>query len=150
MLKQVFRALAVMLIALAAVAQKPEDALLKADRDFCHDVQTKRLDGFMAWVAPEIVTFGRTSLKGLDEVRQSWKSAFDDADFRLTWEPTKAEMFPSGDMGYTIGRFTIHDKGMAGPTETKGTYLTVWQKQKDGSWKVLADGGSTDQPVWKE
>jgi len=140
----------IFLAATAAFAQKPEDALLKADRDFLHDVQTKRLEGFMPWIAPWIVTFGGTSLKGLDEVRKSWKETFDDADFQLSWEPLKAEMFPSGTMGYTTGRFTIHDKGMAGPTETKGTYLTVWQKQKDGSWKVLADGGSADEPVWKE
>ncbi|ABF41193.1 hypothetical protein Acid345_2192 [Candidatus Koribacter versatilis Ellin345] len=139
-----------LLLGCAAFAQKPEDVLLKADRDFSHDVQTKRLEGFLPWIAPGIVTFGSTNLKGLDEVRKTWKEAFDDADFQLSWEPAKAEMFPSGTMGYTTGRFTILDKAMAGPTVTKGTYLTVWQKQKDGSWKVLADGGSPDEPVWKE
>jgi ketosteroid isomerase-like protein len=25
-----------------------------------------------------------------------------------------------------------------------GTYLTVWRKDKDGSWKVAADGGAPD------
>ncbi len=140
----------VLLAGAVAFAQKPDSALLKADRDFSHDVQTKRLDGFMPWIAPGIVTFGGSSLKGLDEVRKSWKETFDDADFQLSWAPVKAEMFPSGTMGYTTGLFTIRGKGVTGPTETKGTYLTVWQKQKDGSWKVLADGGSTDEPSRKE
>lgn len=142
--------LLLLLAAVAAFGQKPEDTLLKADCDFSHDVQTKRLDGFMPWIAPGIVTFGGSSLKGLDEVRKSWKETFEDANFQLSWEPVKAEMFPSGTMGYTAGRFTIRGKGKTGPTETKGTYLTVWQKQKDGSWKVLADGGSTDEPSRKE
>ena len=80
-----------------AFAQKPEDVLMKADRDFCKDVAAKRLEGWMAWMAPNVVTFGRPGFKGLDEVRKSMKEAFDDADFRLEWEPAKAEMFPSPD-----------------------------------------------------
>jgi ketosteroid isomerase-like protein len=26
-----------------------------------------------------------------------------------------------------------------------GSYLTVWKKQSDGSWKVIADGGAPDK-----
>jgi len=150
MLQRALWVLMTLMVAGLAFAQKPEDVLMKADRDFCKDVAAKRLEGWMAWMAPNVVTFGGQGFKGLDEVRKSMKEAFDDADFQLTWEPVKAEMFPSGSMGYTVGRFTLRDKGMAGPTETKGTYVTVWQKQKDGSWKVLADGGGPDEPVWKE
>ena len=140
----------VAMVGMAAFAEKPEDVLFKADRDFCHDVQVKRLDGFMAWIAPGIVTFGSTSLKGVEEVRKSWKEAFDDANFQLSWEPVKADMFPSGNMGYTVGRYVLRGKSQSGPTERKGTYLTVWQKQEDGSWKVLADGGSSDGAIAKD
>lgn len=135
---------AVLMFCGASLAADPAEVLLQADRDFCKDVNARHVEGFMAWMAPNVVTFGGSSLKGLDEVRKSWTEAFADPDFHLMWEPSKAEMFPSGTMGYTVGRFTMRDKGTAGPTVTKGSYLTVWQKQKDGSWKVLADGGAQD------
>ena len=104
-----------------ASAVDPSGVLLKADRDFCKDVNAKHVEGFMAWMSPGVVTFGGSSLKGLDEIRKSWTEAFADPNFQLTWEPMRAEMFPSGRMGYTVGQFTLHDKGMAGSTVTKGT-----------------------------
>ena len=30
------------------------------------------------------------------------------------------------------------------PQVEKGTYLTTWRKQKDGTWKVVSDVGSPD------
>jgi ketosteroid isomerase-like protein len=29
----------------------------------------------------------------------------------------------------------------------RGTYLTTWQKQKDGTWKVVSDIDSPDPPA---
>ena len=60
----------------------------------------------------------------------------------LTWEPLKAEVAGSGDLGYTWGnwKFTKPD------TTYYGNYFTVWKKQKDGEWKVALDGGNTTPP----
>ena len=40
----------------------------------------------------------------------------------------------------------VGDQGLAQrePVERTGRYLTVWKKQKDGSWKVVWDGGAAD------
>jgi ketosteroid isomerase-like protein len=55
----------------------------------------------------------------------------------LSWEPLKAEIAQSGDLGYTFGRYTLK-----GPTKvTVGVYVSVWKKQADGSWKYVVDGG---------
>jgi ketosteroid isomerase-like protein len=116
---------------------------MQADRDFCKDTIAKRLDGWMAWMAPNVVAFGGPGYKGLEEVRVSMKEHFENPGTKLSWEPTKAEMFPGGTMGYTTGKFTFSADG--GKTMiVSGTYITVWQKQKDGSWKVVADGGAPD------
>ncbi|MGO4389637.1 DUF4440 domain-containing protein [Microvirga sp. 2YAF29] len=55
----------------------------------------------------------------------------------LSWEPLKAEIAQSGDLGYTFGRYTL--KGADGITV--GVYVSVWKKQADGSWKYVVDGG---------
>lgn len=32
----------------------------------------------------------------------------------------------------------------AGPVQSEGRYLTVWQRQPDGDWKVAVDAGVPD------
>jgi len=57
----------------------------------------------------------------------------------LTWQPVKADVSESGDLGYTWGNWK-----MALPDTTLyGNYFTVWKKQEDGKWKMALDGGNT-------
>jgi ketosteroid isomerase-like protein len=82
-------------------------------------------------------------------VRKFHENTFKDPSTSLTWEPTRGEMQPSGKIGYTSGRWTVKGKTPDGRAVSRsGSYLTVWELQKDGSWKVIADGGSPD-PVKK-
>ena len=49
---------------------------------------------------------------------------------------------PDGQLGYSIGRWrTLGAAGPAGPT---GTFITIWAKQPDGTWKVRFDTGVPD------
>ena len=51
------------------------------------------------------------------------------------------------DLGYTVGRYEARRGGPGGEVSvSSGTYLTVWQRQSDGTWKVLADLGNSDPP----
>ena len=144
MRKMLLLCVAVIALCGFSLAADPADVLLQADRDFCKDTVARGLDGWMAWMAPNIVTFGGPGYKGLDEVRASMKEQFANPASKLTWEPAKAELFPSGKMGYTTGRFRFAvDAGGKNMTVT-GNYITAWQKQKNGSWKVVADGGAPD------
>ena len=65
----------------------------------------------------------------------------------VVWHLNKAGVSRSGDLGYTNGTyiFTVKDP-TAKPAIDRGKYLTVWKKQPDGSWKVLFDMFSSDQP----
>ena len=46
----------------------------------------------------------------------------------------------SGDIGYTYGIHTNTEKATG--KITKGTYITIWQKQSDGKWKFVLDTGT--------
>jgi ketosteroid isomerase-like protein len=61
--------------------------------------------------------------------------------FRLTWEPVKVEVSISGDLGYTFGNWELYDyqRGKI----RYGNYITIWRKQKDGTWRWVLDGGNT-------
>jgi len=52
----------------------------------------------------------------------------------------------SGDLGYAVGTWQLTGKSRKGePVSLTGKYMTVWKKQADGSWKVVADMGNADQ-----
>jgi ketosteroid isomerase-like protein len=149
--------LALTLFATAQTSSKPQpktnapaklpgqEILLQADRDFSRDTVAKRLEGWMAYMAEDAVLFSDKPVIGADAIRAFYQPAFANPDFILSWQATHAEMFPSGDTGYTTGRYELQAKdGKGNKVVRHGSYLTVWKKQSDGTWKVIADGGAPD------
>jgi ketosteroid isomerase-like protein len=74
-----------------------------------------------------------------------------DTTVDVMWTPLRAEVAASGEIGYTYGGWTMKYKTKANTDTTAfGSYITIWHKQPDGSWKYIFDGGSeTPQPVTK-
>ena len=63
------------------------------------------------------------------------------------WKANGVEVASSGDMGYTTGTVTITVNDPAGnPVTDTQKYVTVWRKGADGSWKVVADIGNSNNP----
>jgi hypothetical protein len=61
----------------------------------------------------------------------------------LTWHPVFAWAAGSEDLGFTVGEYIATLRGPSGAAVQRfGKYLTVWQRQRDGSWKFVADGGN--------
>jgi ketosteroid isomerase-like protein len=133
--------LAVLLLASFAAAEKPEDVLMKADRDFAKAFAENHVEGWMAFCADNAVMLQEVPAVGREAVRKFAQESFSDPYGKLEWEPVYAQLFASGNMGVTTGRWkaTSPDGKTAG-----GDYVTVWRKQKDGSWKFVADGGTPD------
>ncbi len=126
-------------------APATEANLLQADRDFNKATTEKGLEGWMQYMADDVILLRGKPVFGKDAVRSTLKSDWDEPGYSLTWEPKRAELFKSGKMGNTSGRWTYRGKNDKGENITlHGDYLTVWQKQADGSWKVIYDGGTPD------
>jgi ketosteroid isomerase-like protein len=141
------RLVVILLLATACLAQSPSaQPVMDADRAFNQATQADRLEGWMSFMADNVVLFGVTPpVVGKDAVRKFYEPNFGNANFTLQWEPNRGEIYPAGKVGYTTGRWTLRNKTPKGEAvEIRGNYLTVWEKQKDGSWKVIADGGSAD------
>jgi ketosteroid isomerase-like protein len=58
---------------------------------------------------------------------------------RLAWWPNWAGIARSGDLGFTTGPAEVNGKRTV-------HYFTVWQKQTDGDWKWVYDGGAESDP----
>ncbi len=134
-----------LLSSIALAADRDTSVLMQADRDFAKATAAKRLEGWMSFMAPNAVLLHAEPLVGLEQIRAGMAKDFNAPGFQLTWEPTKAEFVGNGPVGYTIGRYEAKFTADDGkPHTSHGSYMTTWRKQRDGSWKVVADIGSPD------
>jgi ketosteroid isomerase-like protein len=123
-----------------AARRDAEAAMLKADRDFNQAMADRDVKRFLSFVA-EDATFNTD--RGREAVGKAWAPFFAADGPKISWAPTKAEALVAGDIGYTVGTWERRTKAADGTMKTtKGQYLTVWQKQKDGSWQAAYDNGS--------
>lgn len=61
----------------------------------------------------------------------------------LVWHPVAGEVAQSGDMGFTVGNAVFTGRRDDGGQIVRfSKYLTVWKRQRDGSWRYVVDGGS--------
>jgi ketosteroid isomerase-like protein len=121
----------------AAAAGARATVLEDADRAFREATHARGPDGWVEWFAPTGVSWGAGPVvTGHDAIKADIAGLLGKAS--LTWEPSVSRMAPSGTLGFTSGRFSVIAKKRV---LTRGSYLTIWQKQADGTWKVAADSG---------
>ncbi len=79
---------------------------------------------------------GHLPLVGAEAI--DFLSQLSDTAYTLTWQPMKAEISKSGELGFTYGVYELNIKDSV----YKGTYVSIWKKQNDGSWKFVLDSGN--------
>ena len=67
-------------------------------------------------------------------------SQANDSFYFMNWQPKGAAIAESGELGYTYGVYTVALKNK--DTLIHGTYVNIWKKQPDGSWKLVLDSGN--------
>lgn len=121
---------------LEAAAPTALDSLVAAERAFVRtSVEQGVRDAFLAYLAEDGVIFSPLATNG----RQVWESRAPLAA-TLVWEPVFAEVSAAGDLGYTTGPWELRPNDPQRPTGY-GHYVSVWQKQADGAWRVAVDIG---------
>ncbi len=136
-------------LALSACSRAPDPAaaraaIMDADVAFAAATKARGVDGWVEWFADSgvQVTPGR-NVVGKAAIRELAVARFADTTRLLSWQPTTAEVSASGDLGYTIGRWEVGPRAGGEPLG-RGSYVTIWRKQTDGSWKVVRDVGNAD------
>jgi ketosteroid isomerase-like protein len=68
-------------------------------------------------------------------------------NLKITWSADKADVARSDELGYTSGKYETSFTDPSGKAVAdNGKFVTVWKKQKDGSWKVFLDIFNSDLP----
>jgi ketosteroid isomerase-like protein len=69
--------------------------------------------------------------------------------FKIEEHWTPLETVISGDLAYQRGTFTVAATPKAGGNarHTQGTFLRIYRRQADGSWRMTRDMFNSDQPA---
>jgi ketosteroid isomerase-like protein len=73
--------------------------------------------------------------------RKELQSLISDPNLKLSFAADRVEVAQAGDMAVSRGHFAITttDPKTNKPVDGQGSYLTVYKKQADGSWKATED-----------
>ena len=105
--------------------------LLARDREFSNVV--KDMDKVLAFYLPDasLCLPGMPVATGVANIRLAAQKFAAVPGFSIEWEPARAGLSASGDLGFTAGRYrmTTADKPIT------GEYVEIWKKSS-GDWKV--------------
>jgi len=121
------------------------DAVDRAAREMLAAFVAKDSAKVKSYYAPGavIATPGRPAAKGDEAVTKAIKDDLADPNMKITVSHEKTEVAGTGDMAYRRGSFTISatNPQTKQVEHSEGTYLAVFRKQPDGSWKLVEDFG---------
>jgi len=112
--------------------------------------EAKDLDRYVSYYADDAVLFwpGAPMVTGRAAIRQFMQVFLSMPASSLSFETSRVEVSRAGDLAYSYGtnKVTLVDPN-GKRMKDWGKYLTVYRKQPDGTWKVVADMGNTDLPA---
>jgi ketosteroid isomerase-like protein len=128
---------------------KSADAVRAADQGWLKVFAAKNLDESVAFLDEKgaMLPPNAPIADGKEAISKLLTGFFALPNFKISWHVDRADVARSGELGYTSGAFEIAFNDATGKTVSdRGKYVTVWKKQKDGSWKVLLDIFNSDLP----
>jgi ketosteroid isomerase-like protein len=118
--------------------------LLDSDARFARETAERGVEAWAAWFAEDGTMYPARidPVQGRGAIRELMSDLYDPRTgrgaLRLEWQPTRAEVSESGELGWTTGT----SRAVTPDGERRGKYISIWRKQADGSWKVAADLGN--------
>lgn len=118
------------------------DALREADRQYSETGGAKNRDAFLAFYAADAAVYppGSDMLSGPEGMGTMYDQILADPAFALSFGTPTVEVSADGAMGYTVntGQLTLTGPDGSAMTESFRD-LHVWERQADGSWKLIVD-----------
>jgi ketosteroid isomerase-like protein len=122
----------------------PLEGIRSADNDFSRDAgKFGTGEAFGRYAAADAQMFSGPGefISGPGAISQSFGART--AKSALVWHPVHGEVSDAGDLGFTVGNAIFTGEREDGAKIVQySKYLTVWKKQRDGSWRFVVDGGS--------
>lgn len=127
-----------------------EAAIHAAVKEWSASAQAKDADKFSSFYAEDGVVMMEDApdVSGKTAIREAIGGMMQDPNFALSFVPDKVVVARSGDLAYETGTYSMTmSDAKKQPSSEKGNYVVVWQKQADGTWKVVRDAPVSDPPA---
>ena len=123
--------------------------LLNADKQFAQmSLDKGAAEAFNHFLTEDAMGMSHNQhpVVGREQIYQEMKVGQE--DYELAWDPQRAEVAGSADMGWTWGKYVLSFNDEDGVEQKRyGKYLNIWTRQEDGQWKVAVDmGNSSPKP----
>lgn len=122
-------------------SESDADQVFSADEAFNQATQDRGIEGWLDFFATDgrMVVNG-DEIVGEDAIREAMEPFL--ASARLEWRPSRAVARAGSDLAYTVGSYRTTLRQSPDSVVATGSYVTIWERQRDGSWKVSLDTGS--------
>lgn len=123
-------------------------AVKAVDEAWTKDTAAKDADKFVSYFTDEGSGLypGTATLNGKAAIKAAMVQMFGDPNFAINFDNKQYVASKGGDMVYSLGTYTVTftNPKTKKPVNDKGKYLTIYMKQADGMWKVVADTYNSD------
>ena len=106
-------------------------------------INQKNVDGATNLYSDDAVFIGEDgkAVRGKDAIAAGFKKFLADPAIKIDYKPGAKSFGSSGDLAYSTASYTetVTDPKTKKAVTMTGTNLSVWRKQADGSWKLVAD-----------
>jgi uncharacterized protein (TIGR02246 family) len=79
--------------------------------------------------------------KGPQQISEHQKAAMQSVDPGVKVTVTTGTVWLDGDTAYETGKYKYEYQEKGKSATDEGRYVTIWKRQKDGSWKLAMDVG---------
>jgi uncharacterized protein (TIGR02246 family) len=128
-----------LLIAVAALLLAPADPFAALRTEWAQDLHQKRVDASVALYAPDAVFIqpDGSRVEKAAAIRELFRNITATYDSDLEFSSKRVDL--SGDLAYDSGTYTetLVTRATGKAMRSKGSYLTVYRKQPDGSWRIV-------------
>jgi uncharacterized protein (TIGR02246 family) len=115
-------------------------AIRDAEREAVSAANAKEVERWLGVFAAgaTVIPPNRSVLSGKEAIQEWGAKLFESPGFALKFENETIDVSAAADLAYALTRYerTLHDKAGKPLAET-GTWVAVWKKQPDGSWKCV-------------
>ena len=123
------------------------ETLMNADRAFSRLSERRgRAYAFLTMANNNARLFGADGVAPIYGRAQAFRALSRGQNQRMHWEPSGAGVSADGSMGWTDGRWEV---ALRGRILGSGSYLTVWTRDRRGTWKVQSHMNTSDPAAKK-
>lgn len=135
--------LILLLLSINVFAQTDLDKLVETEKTFSKTASEKGTkNAFLEFLADDGIIFHPDRVNG----KESWKKRAESSEL-LVWTPEFADISANGVIGYTTGPWELRPNGKDSSPNLFGHFVSVWQRQPKGDYKVVLDIGITHEKV---